>query len=68
MPKKIRELKRLLKQAGFDWRSGKGSHQVWQHPQLEGVIVIARKDGDDAPKYLEDQVEDALERLEFEDE
>ncbi len=67
MPKKIRELKRLLKQAGFDWRPGKGSHQVWQHPRLAGAIVIARKDGEDAPRYLEDQVEDALEQLDRDD-
>lgn len=64
MPKKVREIKRLLKQAGFEWRPGKGSHSVWQHPKLSESIVIARKDGADAPKYLEQQVFDALERLE----
>jgi predicted RNA binding protein YcfA (HicA-like mRNA interferase family) len=64
MPKKIRQIKKLLTKAGYEWRPGKGSHQVWTHPLLEDAIVIARKDGDDAPLYLEKQAEDALNRLE----
>lgn len=53
VPKKIREIKKILLKAGFDYRQGKGSHQVWEHPNLSQKIVIARKDGDDAPLYLE---------------
>ncbi|MDJ0659284.1 MAG: type II toxin-antitoxin system HicA family toxin [Crocosphaera sp.] len=34
MPKKIRELKRLLKKAGFVYPSAKGSHTRWCHPLL----------------------------------
>lgn len=68
MPKKIREIKKLLLKAGFDYRQGKGSHQVWEHPQLVEKIVIARKDGADAPSYLEKQVDQALRQLdEYED-
>jgi len=51
MPKKIREIKAILKEAGFVARLGKGSHSNWKHPLL--VITVARKDGDDAPRYLE---------------
>ncbi len=53
MPKKIRELKRLLKREGFVCRSAKGSHSRWYHHLLpESPITIAGKDGDDAKHYL----------------
>ncbi len=58
MPKKI------LKESGFLMREGKGSHSNWKHPQLETLITIARRDGEDAPRYLEKLVEEALKELE----
>ncbi|MBG1267111.1 type II toxin-antitoxin system HicA family toxin [Nostoc sp. WHI] len=63
MPKKIRELKRLLLQAGFTYKPAKGSHSKWMHPQLPKAIIIAGKDGSDAKPYLEKQVNEALEEL-----
>lgn len=45
-------------------REGKGSHSNWKHPQLEMIVTIARRDGDDAPLYLEKLVEEALTQLE----
>lgn len=63
MPRKIRQFKKQLKDLGFDWRSGKGRHQIWKHPLLVEPIVIARKDGDDVPDYLEQDLKTALERL-----
>jgi predicted RNA binding protein YcfA (HicA-like mRNA interferase family) len=52
MPKKIRELKSLLKKAGFIYRCAKGSHTRWYHPLLpEDPITISGKDGDDAKLY-----------------
>lgn len=63
MPKKVRDLKKLLLNTGFTSRQGKGSHQVWSHSLLSQVIVIARKDGDDAPLYLEKQVNEAVKQL-----
>lgn len=54
----------MLNRAGFDYRPGKGSHTIWTHPDWQGRIIIARKDGDDAPTYLADQVADALLELE----
>ena len=56
MPKKIRELKALLSRAGFECRSAKGSHTVWQHPSGLGRATVAGKDGSDAPLYMERQV------------
>uniref|UniRef100_B8HMY2 YcfA family protein n=1 Tax=Cyanothece sp. (strain PCC 7425 / ATCC 29141) TaxID=395961 RepID=B8HMY2_CYAP4 len=63
MPKKIRELKAILLKAGFTSKSGKGSHSKWEHPSLKQPIIIARKDGADAPLYLEKQINEALEEL-----
>ena len=63
MPKKIRELKSLLKKAGFTVQPAKGSHSKWTHPKLSQSIIIAGKDGSDARSYLEKQVMDALKKL-----
>ncbi len=43
MPKKIRELKSLLQQAGFTYRPGKGSHTNWFHPLLSGKVLCQAK-------------------------
>jgi predicted RNA binding protein YcfA (HicA-like mRNA interferase family) len=66
MPKKIRELKSILQQAGFTLikKRGKGSHSRWFHPVLpEDRVTLCGKDGDDAPLYLEKQVQQTLEKL-----
>ena len=63
MPKKIRELKKLLLQAGFTYKPAKGSHSKWIHPLLAKAIIIAGKDGSDAKPYLEKQVNEALAEL-----
>ena len=60
MPKKLRELKALLLQTGFTFRSGKGSHTVWKHPNLAFKITLSGKDGDDAKPYQERDVSDAV--------
>lgn len=57
MPKKIRELKKKLRKAGFTSKPGKGSHEKWVHALLAEHVVIAGKDGSDAKKYLEKQVD-----------
>ncbi|MBK1988139.1 type II toxin-antitoxin system HicA family toxin [Sphaerospermopsis aphanizomenoides BCCUSP55] len=64
MPKKIRELKSLLLQAGFTCRTGKGSHTNWYHPLLPGRVTISGKDGNDAKTYQEKDVSNALKKLE----
>lgn len=64
MPQKIRELKAALAKAGFSVRPGKGSHTVWQHPDLPGTMVtLAGKDGKDAQRYQIRDVENALKKL-----
>jgi predicted RNA binding protein YcfA (HicA-like mRNA interferase family) len=69
VPKKIRELKAILRKAGFSFRKGKGSHTVWSHAQLsarEDAIVLSGNDGDDAKPYQERDVERALKKLQGE--
>lgn len=63
MPKKIRELKSLLKKAGFMDEPAKGSHTKWSHPLLSGKITLSGKDSDDAKPYQEKDVNNALKKL-----
>jgi len=64
MPRKIREYKAELIALGFAQRRGKGSHQNWKHPQLQLLITIAFKNGEDTPLYLEKLLKQAIQELE----
>lgn len=64
MPRKIRDYKAELIRLGFVQRRGKGSHQNWKHPQLQLLITIAFKDGEDTPLYLEKLLKQAIQELE----
>ncbi|MFB6276199.1 MAG: type II toxin-antitoxin system HicA family toxin [Halothece sp.] len=69
MPRKIRELKQDLKQAGFVNipKRGKGSHSYWEHPHYPKPIILSNKDGDDAQPYQEKQVAKAIEAVKREE-
>ena len=62
MPRKIRELKAILKKAGFVCLKdrGKGSHTVWEHPNVRNNVILSGKDGKDAQRYQEKRVEEAI--------
>jgi predicted RNA binding protein YcfA (HicA-like mRNA interferase family) len=60
MPKKIRELRQILRQAGFTELMGKGSHTNWIHPNYAGKLTISGQDGADAKPYQERDVRKAL--------
>ena len=66
MPRKLRDLARDLKRAGYllKPRRGKGSHGWYKHP-APGVspVSLAGKLGDDAKPYQEKDVRDALEAV-----
>lgn len=64
MPKKIRQLKQMLKKAGFSVRPGKGSHTVWKHPKASKPITLSGNDGDDAKPYQEQEVETRIRETE----
>nr|WP_274521898.1 type II toxin-antitoxin system HicA family toxin [Halorhodospira halochloris] len=59
MPK-VRELIKSLKQAGFEDRGGKGSHQNFVHPKVSKPVTISDKLGDGAKKYQIRAVEKAV--------
>jgi predicted RNA binding protein YcfA (HicA-like mRNA interferase family) len=65
MPRKIRELIRDLKTAGFYEISGggKGSHRKWTHGNYLGAVTLSGQDGDDAKPYQEKQVKQAIEKV-----
>jgi len=59
VPKKIRDLIRILKRAGFVDRGGKGSHRNFTHPC--GVkLTLSGNASDDAKRYQERDVDRAL--------
>ncbi|MCK4504419.1 MAG: type II toxin-antitoxin system HicA family toxin [Candidatus Aegiribacteria sp.] len=62
MPRKIRELIRDLKKAGFIDRGGKGSHRNFKHSGGE-KITISGNPGDDAKRYQERDLEKALKKV-----
>ncbi|MEB3213382.1 MAG: type II toxin-antitoxin system HicA family toxin [Leptolyngbyaceae bacterium] len=64
MPRKIRELKQMLRKAGFQERPGKGSHTNWIHPLYLGKITVAGKDGADAKPYQEKEILSAILKVE----
>ncbi len=53
----------MLLKAGFNYRSGKGSHTVWSHPLLPYSLTLSGKDGADADRYQEKDVKNALKDL-----
>lgn len=62
MPKKIRELIADLEAAGFENRGGKGSHRIFIHPKIAKPVTLSGKAGDDAKKYQERSVVNAIEK------
>jgi hypothetical protein len=60
MPKKIRELKEMLRKAGFTCQPGKGRHTKWKHPRRKKPVILSGNDGHDARPYQEREVRQAL--------
>ncbi len=63
MPKKIRELKKMLKKAGFQQVPGKGSHTNWVHSLYSGKVTMSGKDSSDAKPYQERETQQAIEEV-----
>jgi len=49
MPKKYREIRVALKEAGWQVLRQRGSHEVWGKPGATARIVVAGKDSDTVP-------------------
>lgn len=62
MPPKIRQLKSDLRKAGFvlSLNRGKESHTVWVHPCTGTSVTVSGGDGDDAKRYQESDVRNAI--------
>lgn len=63
MPRKKREIRQDYHKAGFTEVPGKGSHTVFRHPLVKRNYPVAGHDGDDAKKYDEDNLHEALQAL-----
>jgi predicted RNA binding protein YcfA (HicA-like mRNA interferase family) len=62
MPPKLRELDARLKRAGFSRQAAKGSHRKWVHPTGR-YVVLSGGAADDAKKYQEIQVQEAIDAI-----
>jgi predicted RNA binding protein YcfA (HicA-like mRNA interferase family) len=63
VPRKIRELKAVLRKAGVQLISQEGSHQKWKHPLVPRGISLAGHDGNDAKAYEEKLVKTLLQEI-----
>lgn len=65
MPRKVREVRRDYRQAGFieERSGGKGSHRKYIHP-LGVVATVSGRDGADAQAYQENQLKQKLAEVE----
>lgn len=59
VPPKLRELETKLRKAGFRRQAAKGSHRKWIHASGR-LVIISGGEGDDAKKYQENQVDEAI--------
>ena len=65
MPQKIRDLLDNLKRAGFKEMAGagKGSHRKFVHPNYPGAVTVSGQAGDDAKRYQEKDIAQAIEMV-----
>jgi predicted RNA binding protein YcfA (HicA-like mRNA interferase family) len=60
-PRKIRDLLKDLRKAGFTLTSGgKESHRKYEHPAVKIPAIIPGGDGDDAKAYLERHIAEKI--------
>jgi predicted RNA binding protein YcfA (HicA-like mRNA interferase family) len=65
VPRKIRQLIKELKKAGFEQVSGagKGSHRKFVQDRFPGAVTLSGKEGTDAKQYQEREVKNAIEKI-----
>jgi len=64
MPRKKRDIRRELRQAGFTERQGRGDHTIFSHPLVRRSVAVDGRDGADAEPYDELNVRRAKRELE----
>jgi predicted RNA binding protein YcfA (HicA-like mRNA interferase family) len=50
---KVRDVIRLLKHNGWAWKTTRGSHQQYTHPELPGKVTVPGHPNDDLAKGTE---------------
>jgi hypothetical protein len=62
MVRKLRELRRDLRSAGFELIAdrGKGDHELWRHAATNITVGLDGKDSNDAKHYQEREVKQAI--------
>jgi len=60
MPRKVRQLIAELEAAGFVSRGGRGDHRNFVHAKVAKPVTLAGNPGDDAKRYQEKAVRDAI--------
>jgi predicted RNA binding protein YcfA (HicA-like mRNA interferase family) len=64
MPRKIRQLKTDLRQAGAYQVSQEGSHTKWRHSSVPTItVILSGHDGEDAKPYQEKAVREFLRQI-----
>lgn len=64
MPRKIRQLKLDLRNAGAYQVTQESSHAKWRHPLVPTLsVILSGHDGDDAKPYQEKAVREFLQRI-----
>jgi predicted RNA binding protein YcfA (HicA-like mRNA interferase family) len=53
MPRKVREMIKLIEADGWTLARTRGSHRQYVHPTKPGVVTIAGKPGADLPRGTE---------------
>ncbi len=56
MPKKVREMIRLIELDGWVLDRMRGSHRQFKHAQKPGLVTIAGKPGDDLARGTENSI------------
>jgi predicted RNA binding protein YcfA (HicA-like mRNA interferase family) len=65
VPRKIRDLIKDLRNAGFEQvaGAGKGSHRKFYHAGFPGAVTLSGKDNADAKPYQEKQIKKAIDEV-----
>lgn len=56
MPRKIREILKLLRGDGWTVDRQKGSHRQLRHPEKPGTVTVAGHEGDDLNPKTEESI------------
>ncbi len=56
MPRKVREVLKILREDGWEVIRQRGSHRQLGHPEKRGAVTVAGHDGDDLHPKTEESI------------